>query len=150
MTLMALSLSLPLRMTQEEFSLCLAALFRQFEPMYKGNVDPVRLDELARRLTRALPRDLHAETAPFAYEALNRGALDAEAIHAGALEFGDRVALLASGDLEGALALLGGGRAAAKAVVEVPVAGRLVRVALSDRFLDARQIADAEPPATPA
>lgn len=150
MTLMALSLSLPLRMTQDEFSLCLAALFRQFEPMYKGNVDPARLDELARRMTRALPRDLHAETAPFAYEALNRGALDAEAIHAGALEFGDRVTLLASGDLEGALALLGGGRVAAKAVAEVPVAGRLVRVALSDRFLDARQIADAEPPATPA
>ncbi len=145
MTLMALSLSLPLRMTQEDFSLTLAALFRQFEPMYRGNVDPARLDELARRMTRAMPRDLHAEAAPFAYEALNRGSLDAEAIHAGALEFGDRVALLASGDLSGALSLLGEGRSPPRAVAEVPVAGRLVRVALSDRFLDARQIAGTDP-----
>jgi len=145
MTLMALSLSLPLRMTQEDFSLTLAALFRQFEPMYRGNVDPARLDDLARRMTRTMPRDLHAEAAPFAYEALNRGSLDAEAIHAGALEFGDRVALLASGDLPGALALLGGGRPVVRAVTEVPVAGRLVRVAVSDRFLDARQIAGTDP-----
>lgn len=147
MTLMALSLSLPLRLPAQDFALSLAAIFRQFEPMYRGNVDAARLDDLARKLTRDLPRAVHAEAAPFAYEALNRGSLDADAIHAGALELGDRVALLASGDLPAALRLLGPGDAPLTQVIQdVAPAGRLVRVAISDRFVEARRIALGETP----
>ena len=92
-----------------------------------------------------MPRDLHAEIEPFAEELLRSGVKDAETIRAGALELGDRVALLATGDVAGGIALLSPpGTAPIEAVEAVPAVGRLVRVALSDRFMEARRIAGAD------
>ncbi len=143
--LAALALPLAVRAAPRELALVMSALLRQFDPMYRAEgVDAGQLDDLARKVSRALPRERHADIAPFAYEVLGQG-IDAEAIQAGALELGDRVALLATGDVAGALAALTPeGMAPARAVEEVVLVGRLARVALSDRFLEARHIAGAD------
>lgn len=134
-------LSLPLRMDVAEFTLVMTALLRQFEPMFgAAGVDPVRLDALSRSITRAMPRDLHAELTPAARAVLRRP-FDAAVIHGAALEFGDRIALLATGDLPAAIAALAPpGVLPGRVIDEVPAAGRLVRVALSQRFLEARRL----------
>ncbi|MEZ4408432.1 MAG: hypothetical protein R3A52_18455, partial [Polyangiales bacterium] len=94
MLLIAMGLSLPLRMSAADFSLALSAVLRQFEPMFKlDGVDGAKLDEMARSITRSFSREAQAELSPFAYEVLGRP-VDAAAIHAAALECGDRVALL--------------------------------------------------------
>ncbi len=135
-------LSLPLRMDVAEFTLVMTALLRQFEPMFSpGGVDPVRLDALSRSITRQMPRDLHAELTPAARAVLKRP-FDPAVIHGAALEFGDRIALLATGDLPAAIAALAPpGVLPGRVIDEVPAAGRLVRVALSERFLEARRLA---------
>ena len=135
-------LSLPLRMDVAEFTLVMTALLRQFEPMFSaGGVDPVRLDALSRSITRAMPRDLHAELTPAARAVLKRP-FDPAVIHGAALEFGDRIALLATGDLPAAIAALAPpGVLPGRVIDDVPAAGRLVRVALSERFLEARRLA---------
>jgi tetratricopeptide (TPR) repeat protein len=148
MLLAGLSLTLPVRLSGRELALALGALLRQFEPMYRPDgVDARELVELAAKITRAMPRDLHAEIAPFAEELLQRGVKDAETIRAGSLELGDRVALLATGDVAGGIALLSPSNLEAiDAVESVAAVGRLVRVALSERFMEARRIAGADLP----
>lgn len=134
-------LSLPLRMDVPEFTLVMTALLRQFEPMFSaGGVDPARLDALSRSITRAMPRELHAELTPAARAVLKRP-FDPAVIHGAALEFGDRIALLATGDLPAAIAALAPpGVLPGRVIDEVPSAGRLLRVALSERFLEARRL----------
>ncbi len=148
MLLSGLSLTLPVRLAGRDLALALGALLRQFEPMYRPDgVDARELVELAAKITRAMPRDLHNEIAPFAEEVLQRGVKDAETIRAGALELGDRVALLATGDIAGGIALLSpAGLDAIDAVESVAPVGRIVRVALSERFMEARRIAGADLP----
>src|SRR5581483_4910768 len=81
--LAGLALPLAVRAAPRELALVMSALLRQFEPMYRADgVDAGQLDELARRVARALPRERHGDIAPFAYEVLGRGGVDAEAIHA--------------------------------------------------------------------
>lgn len=140
-------LSLPLRMDLAEFKLTMAALLRQFEPMFKvEGVDPTKLDALSRAITRAMPRELHAELTPAARAVLRRP-FDAAVVHGAALEFGDRIALLATGDLPAAIAALAPpGVLPARVIDDVPAAARLVRVALSDRFLEARRLAGFQDP----
>jgi hypothetical protein len=66
---------------------------------------------------------------------------DPAVIHGAALEFGDRIALLATGDLPAAIAALAPpGVLPGRVIDEVPAAGRLLRVALSERFLEARRL----------
>lgn len=147
MLLMAMGLSLPLRMSLEDFSLALAAVFRQFEPMFKlDGVDLARLDEVSRAITRGLSREAKSEAEAFAFDVLERS-VDAAAIKSSVLECGDRVALLATGDLRGALGALGartGERTeVARVIDEKPVANRLVRVALSERYFEARHVTGA-------
>lgn len=134
-------LSLPLRMDVAGFTLVMTALLRQFEPMFSaGGVDPVRLDALSRSITRAMPRELHAELTPAARAVLRRP-FDPAVIHGAALEFGDRIALLATGDLPAAIAALAPpGVLPGRVIDEVPAASRLVRVALSERFFEARRL----------
>ncbi len=146
LTLMALSLSLPLRLTAKEFALVLSAMLRQFEPMYRGpGVEAAPLDDLARKITRSVPRDRILEVTPTAFEAIEAGAVDADAIHDAALEFGDRVSALVSGDFEGAFQLrVPRGVELSQGLTEIPSLGRLVRVCLSERFLEARRLATAE------
>lgn len=143
MLLTALSLTIPARLAASEFTLALGALLRQFDPMYKPEgVDAARLVELSAKVTRALPRELHAELTPLAQRILTGGIKDAEAIRAGTHEIGDRVALLATGDVAGGIALLTAGtRRASESVATID---RLLRVALSERFMEARRIAGAD------
>lgn len=140
-------LSLPLRMDLAEFKLVMTALLRQFEPMFKADgVDPARLDTLSRAITRAMPRELHAELMPSARAVLRRP-FDPAVIHGAALEFGDRIALLATGDLPAAVAALAPpGVLPARVIDEVPAAARLVRVSLSERFLEARRLTGFQDP----
>lgn len=140
-------LSLPLRMDLTEFKLVMTALLRQFEPMFKAEgVDAVKLDTLSRAITRAMPRELHAELTPVARAVLRRP-FDAALIHGAALEFGDRIALLATGDLPAAVAALApSGVLPARVIDEVPAAARLVRVSLSERFLEARRLTGFQDP----
>ncbi|MFO0610399.1 MAG: hypothetical protein U0324_44980 [Polyangiales bacterium] len=141
--LTALSLTIPARLAVSEFTLALGALLRQFDPMYRPEgVDGPRLVELSARVTRAMPRDLHAELNPIAQKILTHGVKDAEAIRAGAHELGDRVALLATGDVAGGIALLSAG--ARRASESVATIDRLLRVALSERFMEARRAAGAD------
>ncbi len=146
--LAGLSLTLPVRLAGRDLALALGALLRQFEPMYRPDgVDARELVEMAAKFTRTMPRELHTEIAPFAEEVLQRGVKDAETIRAGALELGDRVALLATGDIAGGISLLSpSGLDAIDAVESVAPVGRLVRVALSERFMEARRIAGADLP----
>lgn len=144
--LVALSMALVVRLPTSETTLVMAALLRQFEPMFTGEgVDLVRLDELARRILRALPRERHAEMAAHAYEVIARKGFDGETLSAGAIELAQRMAVLASGDVAGAVAALTPpGIDPASAVKSVPAVGRLVRVVLSDRFLEARHVTGAD------
>ncbi len=141
--LTALSLTIPARLATSELTLVLGALLRQFDPMYKPEgVDGPRLVELSAKVTRAMPRDLHAELAPLAQRILASGIKDPEAIRAGTHEIGDRVALLATGDVAGGIALLSAGtRRASESVATID---RLLRVALSERFMEARRAAGAD------
>jgi tetratricopeptide (TPR) repeat protein len=143
MLLTALSLAIPTRLAVSELTLVIGALLRQFDPMYRPEgVDAGRLVELSAQVTRALSRELHAELRPIAQRILADGVKDAEAIRAGAHELGDRVALLATGDVAGGIALLSAG--ARRASESVATIDRLLRVALSERFMEARRIAGAD------
>lgn len=143
MLLTALSLTIPVRQAVSEFTLTLGALLRQFDPMYRPEgVDVSRLIDLSARVTRAMPRELHHELAPFAEKILVHGVKDPETIRAGAHELGDRVALLATGDVAAGIALLSTG--ARRASESVSAIDRLLRVALSERFMEARRLAGAD------
>lgn len=146
--LMALSLTLPVRLATAEFGVVFAALLRQFEPMHRmEGVDAHAVDELARKLSRVMTRDRQAEIMPFALEVLAHGTTDPEAIRAGALELGDRIALLASGDVAGAIRLLAPeGTSPVEAARTVPAVTRLLKVALRERFMEARLAAGSERP----
>ena len=141
MVLLALGLGVPMRGGPAALALSLSALLRQFEPMFRADgVDPERLDALSRAVTRTLPRTLQTELATAARTVLKRP-FDAALVHGATLEFGDRVALLATGDLPAAVAALAPpGVAPGRVIDEVPSAGRLVRVSLSERFLEARRL----------
>src|SRR5439155_897397 len=67
MVLVGLCLPLPVRLPPRDVTLLLNAILRQFEPMIMADgIDPAQLDDLARRVTRTLPRPLHNEMAQHA------------------------------------------------------------------------------------
>ncbi|MBI5515192.1 MAG: hypothetical protein HY909_15555 [Deltaproteobacteria bacterium] len=146
MLLVALSLPLAVRLSPRELALGLSGLLRQFDPVYTmEGVDPLQLDEMARRVARALPSERRDALMPFALEVAALRGLDGDAIQMGAMELGDRLGLLATAELSGALeALAPSGMSPQKAVRDDAIVGRLVRVALSDRFLEARHLSGAD------
>jgi hypothetical protein len=111
--------------------------------MYRPEgVDLQKLVELAVLIGRTMSRELHAEIEPFADLVLRAGVKDAETIRAGALELADRVTLLATGDVIGAITFLcPPGQNPADAMEGATAVARLVRVVLSERFNDARRSA---------
>jgi hypothetical protein len=146
MTIVALSLPLLVRLASPNVTLLMAALARQFEPMFKiDGVDMTKVDDLARRITRVLPRSRHAEMAPHAFAVIERGVLEGETLKNGAIELANRIAVLAGGDVAGAVAgLLPAGANLAEQLRASTSVGRLVRVVLSDRFLEARHVTGAD------
>lgn len=146
MTIVALSLPLFVRLAAPNVTLLMAALARQFDPMFTfDGVDMAKVDDLARRITRVLPRPRHAEMAPHAFALIERRALEGEALAAGTVELANRIAVLAGGDVGGAVAgLLPAGANLAEQLRAPTQVGRIVRVVLSDRFLEARHITGAD------
>ncbi|MFO0557688.1 MAG: hypothetical protein U0269_06685 [Polyangiales bacterium] len=146
MTIVALSLPLFVRLAAPNVTLLMGALARQFDPMFTlDGVDMAKVDDLARRITRVLPRPRHAEMAPHAFALIERRALEGEALAAGTVELANRIAVLAGGDVGGAVAgLLPAGANLAEQLRAPTQVGRIVRVVLSDRFLEARHITGAD------
>jgi len=146
MTIVALSLALFVRLAPGNVTLLMGALARQFDPMFTlDGVDMAKVDDLARRITRVLPRPKHAEMAPHAFAVIERRALEGEALAVGTVELANRIAVLAGGDIAGAVAGLvsTGGVLTEQLHGPTPV-GRIVRVVLSDRFIEARHATGAD------
>lgn len=146
MTIVALSLPLFVRLAAGNVTLLMAALARQFDPMFTlDGVDMAKVDDLARRITRVLPRPRHAEMAPHAFALIERRALEGEALAAGTVELANRIAVLAGGDVNGAVAgLVPAGGDRDEQLRAPTAAGRIVRVVLSDRFMEARHVTGAD------
>lgn len=146
MTIVALSLPLFVRLAPANVTLLMGALARQFDPMFSlDGVDMAKVDDLARRITRVLPRPKHAEMAPHAFAVIERRALDGEALAAGTVELANRIAVLAGGDVAGAVAgLVPAGASITEQLHSPTAAGRIVRVVLSDRFMEARHATGAD------
>lgn len=140
MTIVALSLPLIIRLGPANVTLLMAALLRQFDPMFAiEGLDMAKFDDLARRITRVLPRPKHAEMAPHAFALIERRNIDGDAIANGTIELANRIAVLAGGDISGAIrGLLPAGANLNDQLQATTAVGRIVRVALSDRFMDAR------------
>jgi hypothetical protein len=146
MCVVSLSLPLMIRARPADFTLVLAAVLRQFEPMFlPEGVDRAQLDDAARRVTRALPRQRHPEIAPHALEVIGTNAASGDVLAAGAIELANRIAVLASGNIVGGVqSLRPQGGDLREALSTATPLGRLVRVAVSDRFLEARHLSGAD------
>jgi hypothetical protein len=94
-------------------------------------------------MTRTFPRDRPADLSPTAFQVIERGPMDPDALLAGAWELGNRLALLATDDMSAAISLLSPVDGASAAQLTATTAlGRLLRVSTSDRFADARRAAE--------
>lgn len=146
MIIVALSLPLTVRLPAREVTVVLAGLLRQFEPMFlPDGGDPARVDEMSRRILRSFPRTRHPEMNPHAFEVIGGKNTDGEGMAAGVVELSNRLAMLSSGDIKGAIeALTPQGSTPGAALTTAPALGRLVRVAISDRFLEARHLTGAD------
>jgi cellulose synthase operon protein C len=145
--MVSLGLVMAVRFLPSDLALLIGGLLRQYDPMYRieGLTDQRELMDIAAKIARLMPRDLLAEVGVHADEVLRTGVRDVELIRSGALEFGNRMALMLTGDIAGGIALLSPPAMTASAAVElVPDVGRLVQVALSDRFMEARRLAGAD------
>lgn len=144
MLLDAVGLGLVVRVPPRDLALHLAALLRQFEPMHRPpNLDASALDEHARAMTRVFPRARHAELSPIAFQVIERGPIDASALLVGTWELGNRLALLATEDMSAAISLLSPTHdAALEQLASTTALGRLLRVTTSDRFAEARRVAE--------
>jgi hypothetical protein len=140
MSIVALSLPLVIRLGAGNVTLLMAALLRQFDPMFSlEGIDMAKFDDLARRITRVLPRQKHSEMSQHAFTLIENRAIDGESLANGTVELANRIAVLAGGEISAAVRGLAspGTDLASQLDASTPV-GRIVRVALSDRFMDAR------------
>lgn len=146
MTIVAMSLSLFVRLPPLKVTLLMAAMGRQFDPMFMiDGVDMSQVDDLARRITRVLQRPVHAEMQPHAISVFERRAIDGDTLRNGTLELAARMAVLAGGDFEAAVAGLAvEGSTLTEQLRSATDVGKIVRVALSDRFLEARRMGGAD------
>ncbi len=141
-----------IRVPPPDLKVYLDALLHHLAPNYPppADVDAERLDEITKRLQRFLPRKEEAELRRLATELDARGAIDVEAVASAAATWGDRVALLAIGDLAAALRgvawtlgqkeLPSNDPETLRAWLrENPAARDLVAFAISDAYIEARQ-----------
>jgi hypothetical protein len=105
------------------------------------------VDEAAKRFGKALPKKIRDELFPAVYEMLGVPGFDATRLGAAAAELGDRVALLATGNLPAAISALLRLTGAdvpltdprrIEAVQRVSAARALLAFAVSDAHFDAR------------
>ncbi|MBW2464428.1 MAG: hypothetical protein JRH11_22455, partial [Deltaproteobacteria bacterium] len=139
-----------------DLALTIAGLIRSYDPNYAPpELDQDRLDEVTRRVGRALSRKLRNPLQPLVMEMAGVSGFDATKLGLLACELGDRAALLATGSVPaavGALMHLAGRsdlpelrtKQRLVAIEGVPEAQDLFDFALSDLHFDARRRAGAE------
>jgi tetratricopeptide (TPR) repeat protein len=147
-------LSVTLRSPPAQLALALAGLVHAYDPNYlPEGVDPAQLEDIGQRVVKALPRRAREEMGPLAVEMAGRPGFDPRTIGLAAGDLGSRVALLATGDLIAALSALlklnsrvleGDTRHRAELLRAVPETASLLRFAVSEEYLDARQRAGAD------
>ena len=149
-------LTVALRTQPAQLALTLAGLIRSYDPHYapKG-VDAGELDEVAKRVGKAIPRRAREPLGPVTIEMGGAPGFDPVRLGVAAAELGDRVALLALGTtpaaLSGLLKLAGAEvpegapvTRRVKTLRKVGEAWNLLRFAISDAHFDARRRAGAE------
>jgi cellulose synthase operon protein C len=138
-----------IRVPPADLRIYLDALLHHLQPEYPApDIDAERLDEITKRLQRFVPRKDEAELKRLAGEIVGGGALDIERLASAAATWGDRVALLAVGDVGAALRgvawTLGQKDAPRdpeelrKWLLENPAARDLVMFGISDTYIEAR------------
>jgi tetratricopeptide (TPR) repeat protein len=147
-------LSVALRTPPPQLAQVLSGLVNAIDPNYcPEGMDAAQLADIGQRVLKALPRRAREELAPVAIEMAGRPGFDPYAIGRAAGDLGNRVALLATGDLLAALsgllklsgsALEGDARQRADIVRSVPETAALLRFAVSEEYLDARHRAGAD------
>jgi hypothetical protein len=139
-----------IRVPPADLRIYLDALLHALSPAHPApEMEAERLDEITKRLQRFLPRKEEAELKRLAEEVDAGGAIDVEALASAAATWGDRVALLAVGDLAAALRGVAWSLGQKDApedpeakrawLRENPAARDLVAFALSDAYVEARK-----------
>lgn len=139
-----------IRVPPADLKMYLDALLHHLHPEHAApDIDAERLEEITKRLQRFIPRKDEAELKAVAAEIVAKGPLDVEALASAAATWGDRVALLAVGDLGAALrgvAWTLGQKDIPREpeelrrwLLENPAARDLVMFAISDTYLEARK-----------
>lgn len=148
--------SVAVRSDPGQLALTLAALIRAYDPAYAlPGMDGAQLDELSRRVKKAIPRRARDELGPLLLELAGAQGFDATGLGQAALELGNRFALVALGSFPGALAALlatataqapGADRAEERVELArgTPEAWALFEFALSDAHFKARERAGAD------
>jgi len=147
-------LSVALRTPPAQLALVLSGLVNAYDPNYEPEgIDVTQLAEVGQRVLKALPRRTRDELGPVAVEMAGRPGFDPRSIGLAAGDLGNRVALLATGDLLAAFsallklnsyALEGDTRRRADILRSVPETASLLRFAVSEEYLDARHRAGAD------
>jgi hypothetical protein len=138
------------RARHTDLSFAINGLIRHFDASFEPKgVNLEKLDEMARRVGKLIPRRVHDVLGPSVYEMGGAPGFDPALLPAAALELGARSALVAIGDSPSAFgALLAQGESGArvglagetiKAVRKQPETAALFEFALSDLFFDACQ-----------
>ncbi|MCA9532743.1 MAG: hypothetical protein KC593_03655, partial [Myxococcales bacterium] len=147
-------LSVALRSQPVQLAMVLSGLVHAYDPNYlPEGVDPAQLADIGQRVVKALPRKARDEMGPLAVEMAGRPGFDPRSIGLAAGDLGNRVALLATGDLSAALSALlklnartleGPVRQRAELLRALPETASLLRFAVSEEYLDARHRAGAD------
>ena len=143
-------LSIVVRAQPSEVITLIGGLVHSYDPHHMpAGVDPSHVEEAARRVTRNLPRRGAEELGPMVFEMAGRPGYDPAQLAMAASQWGNRVALLATGSASAAvsaLAKLSGERdlpvdptARVAMVQRFAEAAQLLRFAISDVHFDARQ-----------
>lgn len=142
-----------IRVPPADLKVYLDALLHHLHPEHPApEIDAERLDEITKRFQRFIPRKEEAELKALAKAAVEEGIASTDALASAAATWGDRIALLAVGDVAAALRgvawTLGqkepplADPEARKAWFEAnPAARDLVAFAISDLYLEARKAA---------
>ncbi|NOY91751.1 MAG: tetratricopeptide repeat protein, partial [Deltaproteobacteria bacterium] len=145
-------LALAVRTSPSELALLLGGLLRGYDPEYEPQgveIDSARLDDMARRVHKAIGRRGRDDLMPLALEMNGTQGYDPTRVGVAAAELGDRVALVATGDTPAAfralLSLAGihlnesdGTQARLRALRQSEEAFSLLSFAISDAYFDAR------------
>jgi hypothetical protein len=140
-----------IRVPPADLKIFLDVLLHHLTPDHPApQIEPERLDEISKRLQRFIPRKDEAELKTLAAQVVSEGVPSADALASAAATWGDRIALLAIGDVGAAMRgiawTLGqkdappqGVTARREWLLQNPAARDLVAFALSDAYLAARQ-----------